>query len=407
MVIFRFINSVVKEEIFNPIFCKQRAAKDSHDLHDRAIEFEFMFNDSDKTVGDDVHMDLDADGILRFSPKGLDLEMLLNPFEEEFNLPSVAIQECDILGREVEVVGVVGKGSLQFRSIVDDSSEFRRIVCSVVFPNEADCLIADNIVLSFKEVFSRDNLVCWMPLLSNDKECTRKINDKESREVKVPPVKHIAGKRLVCKPVHGVDIVDVSIGDSVKNRDFRNDVNLGVDPDSGLCRTKLCPSKNRHAEVDGCGVDGIESPMQLEFSNDAFLLGNPHHVESKLFKDAIVSDGISLREHLPVDRQTSKSKRVRFFSMSSSNICEFSQTSASKYLSKHQYKKVAPMGKSPTLRVIVIDGYYSSKLSLGQETHNLGKDILSYMHFLFVLSLNTKKRISNRGHILFDRKNCA
>lgn len=81
MIILRFINSVVKEEIFNPIFCKQRAAKDSHDLHDRAIAFEVMFNDSNKTVGNDSHMDLDADGILRFSPKGLDLEMLLNPFE--------------------------------------------------------------------------------------------------------------------------------------------------------------------------------------------------------------------------------------------------------------------------------------------------------------------------------------
>lgn len=81
MIIFRFINSVVKEEFFNPIFCKQRSAKDSHDLHDRAIEFEVMFNDSNKIVGNDSHMDLDADGILRFSPKGLDLEMLLNPFE--------------------------------------------------------------------------------------------------------------------------------------------------------------------------------------------------------------------------------------------------------------------------------------------------------------------------------------
>lgn len=407
MIIFRFINSVVKEEFFNPIFCKQRADKDSHDLHDRAIEFEVMFDDSDKTVGNDGHMDLDADGILRFAPKGLDSEVLLNPFEEELDLPSVAIQECDIPGREVEVIGVIGKGSLQFRSIVDDSPEFQRIVGTVVLPDEADCLVSDDIVLSLKEVFSRDNLMCWMPLLTNNKECTRKIDAKESRKVKVPSIKHITGKRHVCEPVHGVDIVDVGIGDSIENWNLRNDVNLCVDPDPGLCRTKLCPSKNRHAEVDGRGVDGIESPMQFEFSDEAFLLGNSYHVESKLFKDAIVSDGVGFREHLPVDRQTAKSKRVPFFSMSGSNICEFSQTSASKYLSKHQYKKVVPMGKSPTLRVIVIDGYYSSKLSLGQEIHNLGKDILSYMHFLIVLCLNTKKRISNRGHILFDRKNCA
>lgn len=79
-------------------------------------------------------MDLNAYSILRPSPEGLDSKVLLNPFEEEPNLPSIAVQMSDIFGIEVEVVGVVGKGSLPFRRIVDDSPEFRRIVVSVVHP---------------------------------------------------------------------------------------------------------------------------------------------------------------------------------------------------------------------------------------------------------------------------------
>lgn len=75
--------------------------------------------------------------------------------------------------------------------------------------------------------------------------------------------------------------------------------------------------KNRHAEVDGRGVDSIESPMQLEFSDDAFPLGNLHHIECKLLKDAVVSDGISPRKHLPIDRKTPKSKKKCFVGMSS------------------------------------------------------------------------------------------
>ena len=285
MIIFRFINSVVKEEFFNPIFCKQRAAKDSHDLHNRAIEFEVMFDDSDKTVGNDGHMDLDADGILRFAPKGLDSEVLLNPFEEELDLPSVAIQECDIPGREVEVIGVVGKGSLQFRSIVDDSPEFRRIVGTVVLPDEADCLVSDDIVLSLKEVFSRDNLMCWMPLLTNNKECTRKIDAKESRKVKVPSIKHITGKRLVCEPVHGVDIVDVGIGDSIENWNLRNDVmnNLSVDCD--------CNPNPKQAQIQDVGILASTDPVAVDqacldiiFNMPTDSLNNPEPLIKRIHK---------------------------------------------------------------------------------------------------------------------------
>ena len=251
MVISRSTNTVVKEELFNPVFRKQGAAKDPHDLHDRAIEFEVVFDDSDETVGDNGHMDLYAYSILRFSPKGLDSEVLFDPFEEELNLPSVAVQKSDILGVEVEVIGIVCKGSLQFRRIVNNLPEFHGIVVSVILPSETDCLVLDDIVIPLKEVFSSGDFIYRMALLSNDKECTRKTDAKEPRKVKVSSVKHIAGKRLVCEPVHGVDIVDVGIGDSIENRNLRNDVNLCVDPDPGLCCTKLCPSENRHAEVDG------------------------------------------------------------------------------------------------------------------------------------------------------------
>ena len=81
MAISGFLNTVVKEEVFNPVFRKQRAAKDSHDLHNRTIELEVMFDDSNETIGDDGHMDLDAYSIFRLSPEGLDLEVLFDPFE--------------------------------------------------------------------------------------------------------------------------------------------------------------------------------------------------------------------------------------------------------------------------------------------------------------------------------------
>ena len=70
------------QELLNGILDQQGVAKDTHDLNDRPVQFEVVFNNGDKTVRDDGDMYLYSNGILRFSPKGFDTQMLLNPLEK-------------------------------------------------------------------------------------------------------------------------------------------------------------------------------------------------------------------------------------------------------------------------------------------------------------------------------------
>ena len=56
----------------------------------------------------------------------------------------------------------------------------------------------------------------------------------------------------------------VGIGDSVENRNLRDDVNLSMDPDARLRASELCPSEYGHAEVNSRRVNGIEPSIQLE-----------------------------------------------------------------------------------------------------------------------------------------------
>jgi len=41
--------------------------------------------------------------------------MLFNPFEEKFHLPAVLVKEHDLLGRQIEIIGIKDKASLQGR----------------------------------------------------------------------------------------------------------------------------------------------------------------------------------------------------------------------------------------------------------------------------------------------------
>ena len=116
------------EEFHDVILGEQGTAQNSHDLHDRATKLEVMLNDSDDTVCDDGNMNLNAHGIVTLSPERLDLEMLLDPFEEQFDLPSVLVKERDVLGSKIEIVRVISERSMQVRSIVDNTPDFTRIL---------------------------------------------------------------------------------------------------------------------------------------------------------------------------------------------------------------------------------------------------------------------------------------
>ena len=108
LLVVEFLFFVRRDEKFRDIiFSEQETTKYSHDLHDGTPKFEVMLNDSDKTVCDDGNVNLNAHSIVALSPKELDSEMLLNPFEEQLHLLSISIKESDVLGCKIKVVRVV------------------------------------------------------------------------------------------------------------------------------------------------------------------------------------------------------------------------------------------------------------------------------------------------------------
>lgn len=142
------------KEFLNAVSGKHGIAKDKHNFDDRSTNFEVVFNDCNETVYDDCNVYLYSDCVLGFTPKSYDLKVLLNPLEKYFDLPSVPIQECDVLGCKIKVVRVVSERSSKIRRIVNDSSNSDRVVLFVPLALEANGLVPQYIVLSFKPILS-------------------------------------------------------------------------------------------------------------------------------------------------------------------------------------------------------------------------------------------------------------
>ena len=81
------------QEFVNGILDQKGISKVKHNFTNRSVQFEVVFNNGDETVRDDGDMYLYPDCILRFSSKRFDTRMLLDPFEKQFDLPSVAVKK--------------------------------------------------------------------------------------------------------------------------------------------------------------------------------------------------------------------------------------------------------------------------------------------------------------------------
>ena len=70
----------MKEQFSDVLFEEYRTAEYSYDLNYWVIKVKPPLNNSNKTIRDDCHMDLDSNSILGLSPEGFDTKMLFNPF---------------------------------------------------------------------------------------------------------------------------------------------------------------------------------------------------------------------------------------------------------------------------------------------------------------------------------------
>jgi hypothetical protein len=93
------------------------------DFAERAIGFEFLLDDSDKYINRDSNPDLSLDRVWRSTIECLDSKMLFDPFEEQFDLPTVLEEQRNGQGWENKVVGQEDESAIGLGVEITDSPE--------------------------------------------------------------------------------------------------------------------------------------------------------------------------------------------------------------------------------------------------------------------------------------------
>ena len=91
-------------------FLEEGNGKNLEQSVERGVQVEALLDDGDEDVDRDGDPDLGFHGVFRGPEEPLDAQMLLDPLEEQLDLPAAAIEISNDAGRQREVVGQEDQG---------------------------------------------------------------------------------------------------------------------------------------------------------------------------------------------------------------------------------------------------------------------------------------------------------
>ena len=92
------------------------------------MDAEPLFDDGDEDINADGDPDLRFDRVLVDTEKRFDAQMLLDPFEEQLDLPTAFVKLRDGQGWDFEIAGEEAKALVVFLVIKCDVAQILRIV---------------------------------------------------------------------------------------------------------------------------------------------------------------------------------------------------------------------------------------------------------------------------------------
>ena len=332
-------------------------------------------------VGADRDPDLRLDRVLVGAIKRLDAQVLLDPFEKQFDLPTLAIQVRDQRGFEGEVVGQ--KSYSLARLVLDDHTSQRGgIVLAGIKDGQHTCLVAHDVRAGSVHGVGVTPLELGIGLGTGDEEGVGLMNHKQSLEIQVPAIEQVVRARLDVQQVQGVDLVGLAVADVNECGDGAAQVQKGVQFDSRLVRAKRCPRINRQAQVYRRGIEGVDGCIQVDRH---WVLGiqRARHGDQVLREvgvDLPRPSCIGIGQGVARNSLAAQTHVIQPLGLGTQIDLDVAQRLAVGQLSKGHSQELIHAGELLDLVIATVSGHASAKSAQWQEGHELRENKLAVVH---------------------------
>lgn len=306
--------------------------------------------------------------------------MLLDPFEEQFDLPATAIKVGNALRRQVQIVGQ--KDQCFALGIFDlDASDYRWKMLLRIKAGQRTQLVADD----------PERAVCWQGVSSSEaqirlgprhKETSRLVQAMQSREVEIAAIHDVERPGLGNDLVENVHIVELAIADVDKAGNVAAQVEQRMQLDRRFGRTKRSPRKYRQAQIDGGRIQCVDRLREIDPKRFVHVERSSYSDQAlcEVGIDAPVSNRIRIGQRVARHR-TAKSHVIELGGLAAQTGFDVAQTLAKGQLRECHTQKLVETSEVFDLALSIVASDTSAESSQRQVRHNLRKNKFACVHW--------------------------
>ena len=167
---------------------------------------------AEQQIGDQGGVNLGFDGVFGSPEEAFDLEVLLDPFEQQFDLPALLVECCDLAGRAVVIIGDERERGLAL-AFDGDFAQIRAlqgVACAPARYRLADAhgRIAEDAVTDWRVRFAATHFRVALEPRDKDRACG--VDPLPPAKVEITLVKNIGGARINADRAPDRDVADLS-----------------------------------------------------------------------------------------------------------------------------------------------------------------------------------------------------
>ena len=307
--------------------------------------------------------------------------MLLDPFEEQFRLPSLAVEVRNELGLECHVVGQEAE-SFPFVVFDRDAPDGVGIIFFCNIQRQNPNLIADDIGVLSVHWLRISALKFGIAFGPGHKECLGLMNLVKPCKIQVPAVHQIKGPSLDDELIQDVDFVGLPVCNVNETGYVSMQIQEGVHLHSSLGCAKRSPRINRQAKVYRRRVEGVNSRIQIDRQGVLSIKGSgdPNQVLRKVCVDLPRAICVCIGKRVSRYLSTSKSHVVKPGGLRSQIHFDIAQRLAISQLRKGHGKELIEASKVFDLVMTPVFRNASREGVKGQVVRNLSENEFAVVH---------------------------
>src|ERR1035437_3831919 len=345
------------------------------------IKMQALFRDGDQHIGGYGNPYLRLHGVLAGAKEHLDAQMLLDPFEKQFHLPTLTIEVGNQLGLQAKVVGQEYH-ALAAVVLDHDAAHRRRIVLARRVGGEHTRLVAQNRRVDPIHRMRIASFEFRVALGASHEEGSGLVNDKQPREIQIAPIHQIERTGLQHQIVHHIDLVRLAVGDVNEGGNIAAQVQQRVQLDRCLGLAKRRPREHRQTQVDGAGVEGIDRSIEFHSKGVLCVQGTCHanQVLREVGIDLPRSRGVCVGQRIARNRLATKPHVVQPTRLGSQVDLYVAQRLSIGQLGKSHGEELVQTREVLDLVLASVVGHATPKCAQWQIEHELREYELALVH---------------------------